>query len=584
METKTIYNIITRTVGLFLIALFCISCDLALLPQDSTTPDNFFQKESDLQLWTNQFYTMLDDADAATGLNADDVVDRNFQDIIAGTRTAADENGWSWTSLRNINFYLEHSQNCSDEEVRKRYDGVAYFFRAYFYYVKVRRYGDVPWYDEVLNSNDETLLKKARDDRGYVMDKVIEDFDKAIEMLSATKNVSRVTKWAALAYKSRAALYEGTFRKYHGMPNHEKYLQAAADAAEEFIENSGYKLYTEGTEPYRDLFCGDNAIATEVILTRIYNFPDLNLPNSIQFNILNNRQGFTRRFMNHYLMADGTRFSDKAGYQTMLYADEVKSRDPRMAQTVLCPGYIQKGNTTATRNTLLSETGYQPIKFVATTAQDGSSKGTADFPLMRAAEVYLNFAEAKAELGTLTQDDLNISINKIRSRAKMNDLNLTTANADPDNQLKTYYPNITESDNTGVILEIRRERTIELVMEGIRQWDMLRWKEGLQMVNQPYPYYGCYFPGPGLYDMDGDGTNDLELYTSTATSSVATKKLIGSDIILSNETSGYVIAFSTVVCTWDEDRDYLWPIPADQRVLTGGVLTQNPGWKDSTDF
>ena len=582
MKIRIINIIVTVIFGF--IGLFCSSCDLTLTPEDSITPDAYFKTESDLQLWTNQFYSLLDDADGSAGQNADDVVDRNFQDVIAGTRSAATESGWSWGQLRSINYYLQNSKNCTDEKIRNQYDGVAYFFRAYFYFVKVRRYGDVPWYDQVLGSKDDVLLKKARDDRGFVMDKVMNDFDHAILLLSQTKNASRITAWTALAFKSRAALFEGTFRKYHGMQDGDKYLQQAADASGQFITSSGYALYNEGSEPYRDLFCSDIAKSTEVVLTRIYNFPTLGIPNSIQFNILNDRQGFTRRFINHYLMADGTRFTDKTDYQSMFYTNEVKLRDPRMAQTVMCPGYIQRGSTSAIRNMLLSSTGYQPIKYIATADQNGSGKGTADFPLMRAAEVYLNYAEAKAELGTLAQSDLDVSVNKIRSRARMPNLNMANANANPDNFLKTCYPNVTQNDNTGVILEIRRERTIELVMEGIRQWDMFRWKEGMQLVNSPNPYYGCYISGPGQFDMDGDGVNDVEIYTTAPTSSLAKRLLIGTDIVLSNGTSGYIIAFPTILCTWDENRDYLWPIPADQRVLTVGLLTQNPGWTDSTNF
>ena len=152
--------------------------------------------------------------------------------------------------------------------------------------------------------------------------------------------------------------------------------------------------------------------------------------------------GFTRRFMNHYLMADGTRFTDKQGYETMFYTDEVKNRDPRLQQTVLCPNYIQKGETTVTANDLTAYCGYRPIKFVGTKDHDGAAKSTSDWPLMRAAEVYLNYAEAKAELGTLKQEDLDISINKIRERAKMPDLNLTDANSNPDPYLAACYPNV----------------------------------------------------------------------------------------------------------------------------------------------
>jgi hypothetical protein len=118
-------------------------------------------------------------------------------------------------------------------------------------------------------------------------------------------------------------------------------------------------------------------------------------------------------------------------------------------------------------------------------------------------------------------------------------------------------------------------------------WDMFRWKEGAQMVNSVNPYTGIYFPSEGLYDMDGDGKNDLEIYSKTQKSSAAdglTVKKIGTDLILTGGTKGYVVAWSNLSYTWDETRDYLWPIPANQRVLTGGILSQNPGWTDSTNL
>lgn len=182
-----------------------------------------------------------------------------------------------------------------------------------------------------------------------------------------------------------------------------------------------------------------------------------------------------------------------------------------MAQTVLCPGYIQKGATSVTKNDLTALTGYQPIKYIAESKYDGANKAFTDWILFRTAEVYLNYAEAKAELGTLTQGDLDVSINKIRDRAKMPHLNMADANANPDPLMMEYYPNVTKSGNTGVILEIRRERTVELPLEGFRLWDIFRWKEGQQLTK---PFYGCYFPGDGEYDMDNDGANDLLLYTA----------------------------------------------------------------------
>ena len=580
---KTLQKILAT----ILLGAACSSCDLTLIPEDTVTPQTFFKTETDLRLWTNQFYTMLESPDNAAGLNADDMVDKSMGDVISGTRMASNEKGWTWTALRKINYYLANSHNCTDEAVRTKYDGVAYFFRAYFYYEKVLRYGDVPWYEQVIGSEEEELLKKPREDRGIIMDHVMNDLKNAIEMLPREKDVARVTRWSALALKSRIALYEGTWRKYRGLPDADKYLQQAADAAATFIAESGYSLYKEGTEPYRDLFCSDDAKQSEVILARLYNFEGLNLAHSVQFNIRNAATGFTRRFMNHYLMADGSRFTDKEGWETMPYSEETQGRDPRMAQTVLCPGYKQVEATTVTRNTLSSHTGYEPIKFVGTAANSTTSgAASSDWILMRAAEVYLNYAEAVAELGTITQNDLEISVNLIRKRAKMTGIDLTKADASPDPYLLECYPNVTKSAHTGVILEIRRERTVELVMEPpYRSWDLFRWNECKQALNHYRPYYGCYIAGAGTYDMDNDGTPDLELYIDEATSSCPTKLQIGKEVILSEETKGYIVGYPGVVHgrNWDDARDYLWPIPAAQRTLNP-ALTQNPGWDDGLNF
>lgn len=558
------------------------SCDdqLTLAPEDSLSPESYFANATQLELWTNQFYSQLDEASEVVGTNADDNIDNELGKTLLGQRSAADESGWTWTMLRKINYYLQNSQNCTSEASRNQYDGVAYFMRAYFYFKKVQRYGDVPWYDQVLNSADDELLTKARDDRGLIMDNVMADLDRAIALLPTKKDNVHVTKWTALALKSRAALYEGTWRKYRGMNDAEKYLNQAISAGEEFIKSSGYKLYSTGSEPYRTLFNSLDCVSDEVILCRKYS-STANVMHDVPFNIINNKQGLTKRFMNHYLMADGSRFNDVKGWETMNYVEETVNRDPRMAQTVLCPGYIQVGATKVTANDMSSCSGYRPIKFVNSSAYDGANKALTDFPLFRAAEVYLDFAEAKAEMGTLTQADLDKSVNMIRARAGMPNLNMADANANPDALMQEYYPNVTKSANTGVILEIRRERTVELVMEGRRLWDMFRWKEGLQLTKQ---FYGPYFAGPGEYDMDLDGTNDLLLYTDNKGDFKGTALQIGKNIYLENGNSGNMIALPNIKVVFEENRDYLWPIPADERVLTGGALSQNPGWVDSTNF
>mgnify|MGYP002962260887 FL=1 len=240
--------------------------------------------------------------------------------------------------------------------------------------------------------------------------------------------------------------------------------------------------------------------------------------------------------------------------------------------------------TTVTRNTLSSHTGYEPIKFVGTAANSTTSgAASSDWILMRAAEVYLNYAEAVAELGTITQNDLEISVNLIRKRAKMTGIDLTKADASPDPYLLECYPNVTKSAHTGVILEIRRERTIELLQEGHRYYDLIRWKEGKAFTQ---PLLGLYIPSKGEYDLDGDGTPDIYLKTKGETPSTKAPLImeIDQDIFLSEGDHGYISPHKKNPGEWNEARDYYYPIPTDDRSLTGGALTQNPGWNDGLDF
>ena len=208
-------------------------------------------------------------------------------------------------------------------------------------------------------------------------------------------------------------------------------------------------------------------------------------------------------------------------------------------------------------------------------------------PVYRFGEVLLIYAEAKAELGTLTQDDLTISINKLRDRVGMPPLDMAKANAKPDWYLSSEeygYPNVTGA-NAGVILEIRRERTIELLQEGHRFEDLVRWKAGT-CIDQAIT--GMYFPGPGEYDLTGDGKADLILYAKGSAKPSADEGVyvyeLGTDIFLSEDTKGYMAFHKDVERTkFNEGRDYLYPIPSGERSLNKN-LTQNPGWNDGLNF
>lgn len=574
-----------------------ISCNdsLDVMPEDRMVPENFFRNENELQMFSNRFYTQLPGESAIIREGVDHIAKNDMSDELKGTRIIPGSGGgWSWSQLRDINTLLEYSANCTDREVRNRYDAVARFFRAYFYFEKVKRFGDVPWYEKQLASNDPELMK-PRDSRELIMTKVIEDLDFAIQYLPAGKELYKVTKWTALALKSRACLFEGTFRKYQNISvdgvGYDYYLDQAVKASEDFINQSGYSLYRgeNTTTAYRDLFATLDARGEEIILARDFN-KSLGQSHNANFYTLGvtyGRPGLTKRMVNSYLMSDGSRFTDNIGYETFGFVEETTNRDPRLSQTIRTPGYTRiGGSNTLVPDLLTSSTGYQPIKYVMETKYDGpNSESENDLPIFRTAEVYLNYAEAKAELGTLTQSDLDRTIGQIRSRVGMPPLDMVDANVDPDPYLsdpKTGYPQV-QGQNQGIILEIRRERTIELIMEGFRYDDMMRWKEGKTFESD---YYGVYIPELGPYDFDGDGSPDVYFYNGAMPSipSGVLARKVDEEIFLSEGDSGYISPYKNMIAKWNEERDYLYPIPIDERMLTGGNLTQNPGWDDGLEF
>ena len=292
MIMKTTYNILIA--GLLSVLAFT-SCEgfLDKFPETALSPETFYTNEKELTLATNGFYAMLP--------KPDDTFDGALQDndlqfhlslsaIQRGIRQAETET-WSastWSDLRSINYYLEHSVKCTNEDVRKKYDGIAYFFRAVFYYEKVRKYGDIPFYDHVISDSDKESLYRPRDSRGFVMQKIMEDLDRAIDGLPVTwsEGVYRINKYAAYALKSRIALFEGTWRKYHDIADESYtkedgttltlssayFLQLAADAAKAVMESGKYKMYNGSTivkgQPYRDYFVLEDAETGETILSR----------------------------------------------------------------------------------------------------------------------------------------------------------------------------------------------------------------------------------------------------------------------------------------------------------------------------
>ncbi|MBY5956771.1 RagB/SusD family nutrient uptake outer membrane protein [Membranicola marinus] len=578
------------TLSSILLFLTLVSCDEDFLdrpPKDNVDADFFFNTPKDLEVATNDFYTMLPTKSVYT----DDAASDNIIPLIASERirggrivpTRRGSGGWSWGNLRDINFFLEHYQKVEDEEAKKTYGGVARFFRALFYFNKVKRFGDVPWYNHVLSADDEDLYK-SRDSRQLIMDSVMMDIDYAIANMTDEKELNLVTKYTALLLKSRIGLFEGTFRKYHGLPNHEKMLQHAVDAAEELIESGAYQLYTAGgpDEAYRNLFSRDNQDAVETILAADYEkgIRTHNL-GYLMTAPTQGAYGINKDLINSYLMKDGSRFTDIDGYETIEYYEEMQNRDPRLTQTTAGPGFTVNGESEPEPVKLEgATTGYRVIK--ALPSKDQWSSAHFDIIVYRYAEALLNLAEAKAELGTITQADLDKTINLLRDRVGMPHLNLTEANGNPDPYLANMYPNVEQGAYQGVILEIRRERRIELFNEGLRWDDLMRWKEGSKIEK---PMVGIYFSDLGAHDFNKDGSPDVYLHDgnpsgapSSATSIINVQQRILRDPITGNSptNSGNLNPFP-LGGSFDESKDYFYPIPIEELKLNP-QLEQNPNW------
>jgi len=286
-------------IWLFLLAISFAACKdvLEQEPQDTASKSAIFGSEKGLELYANSFYNALPSANnihtcdnmsdyaarrnapaflQATGYSptTTDVTDASGYALVA----LGSDWDWGWGSLRNINYFI---QNCNNPKVApdviKNYLGLARFFRAFFYFEKVKRYGNVPWINKALDVSDTVELYKTQDPRALVMDSVLADINYACANIKATSDGTRslVTKYVAYAFKARICLYEGTYRRYHTELNltstASAWLQQAADAAKEVMDKGGFKLNESGGSDvsYRALFTTQAPTSNEILMAVI---------------------------------------------------------------------------------------------------------------------------------------------------------------------------------------------------------------------------------------------------------------------------------------------------------------------------
>ncbi len=571
-------------------------------PKTEITQNGFFNSEQDLKLYcyglvNTPDYSYIADAGTDDQATTDNVTIKNIMSSANPTSATIDA-GWDWKRLYDINFFLD---NCSKanvtDDVMAHYVGIARYYRAEFYMSMVKKYSDVPWLDHTLTTNDERLYGK-RDKREDVMKHVMEDYEYAAENVKTGQPKGAVDRWIVLASLSRAALYEGTYRKYHS----ELGLQSTADelinksleASAKIMESGNFSLYSTGhpESDYAALFnSSDLTTNPEMIQAHYYerNVAENSIWGAYMFG--NYIPCPTKALVQAYLMSDGSYYSQQRGYATKSFVEEFENRDPRMSQTLAYPGWELKGTMNYApgsgiyvQNLNKNFTGYHQIKGFPNSKDKDYYLGI-DYPTIRYAEILLNYAEAKAELNRLTQDDLDKTVNLLRDRVAMPHLMKETA-ADPVEAAK--YPGV-----SAVLLEIRRERRVELAFEGFRFDDLMRWHAGKMLEQVPE---GLYFPSLGKFDLTGDGVPDIYLIPSSQEipadadkerNSLGEKLVYyktgtiddaSATVYLKNGTSGTIQTAKTMG-TFSEPRDYYRPVPKHETDINPNLLPQLFGWE-----
>lgn len=564
---------------------------MELYPETTISQESFFKSAKDLELYTNTYYNSLTPAfqDGVTD-NCAIYSDRSsILDLLRGNITPATAVGWdNWGDLRTYNFFLENvgkAQGNPDEI--NHYIGMTRLFRAIWYYGMVKRYNDVPWYSKPLNETDEENLYKKRDPRTLIVDSVMADLDFAVKHMSGDmKNKTALNKWYAYAMMARLCLHEGTFRKYHDeldlQSTADFYLNKAVEATDAIMKSGLFTIDKTGgpEEAYGKFFLNYNLSASpEIILFKDYDKGAF-IMHATGRDILSFVTGLSQSLMDSYLLIKDNKtvpFTSLPNYDKTQFVDMFKDRDPRLRQTFMMPGYIRPGEAAAFRPNL-NLGGYPQIKFVPTDIDQSSTWGTSynDLSLARYGEILLIYAEAKVELGKLTQDDVDKTINQIRDRVAVPALQIGSITEDP--LLAKQYPNVSGS-NKALILEIRRERRVELACEGLRSDDLFRWKAG-HLLEQPQQ--GMYIEKFGLFDCTGDNIPDIGIYENEASNDVPLEErgkytfyylntVAGSlgSIYLSDGKSGHVMSTSDItgVRKFIQPQYYYYPLPQAQRIL-----------------
>jgi hypothetical protein len=639
--------------ALFTVFVFSLTgCNeyLDRAPLSSVTPDDYLWSESDLASYAINRYSFPTHDGWGVGThaidnNTDNQASSSYSNIwVPGEYRVPQSGGnWEFAAIRQNNYFIntvvprwKSGKITGIPANINHYIGEVYFMRAYEYFKKVQAFGDFPIIKTTLEDKMDVLTEASkRRPRNEVARFIISDLDSAITLLNNAPvgGKNRITKNAALLFKSRVALHEASWLTYHkgtafvpggtGWPGAGKvdnfsiniddeinyFLTQAMDASSQvadavaLVNNTKDNGYNSSANPYHKMFADvDLSNYSEVLLWRKYD-PTVGINHNVNHYMNQNggNTGFTRGLVDNFLMKNGLPiYASGSGYKGDDDLTQVKTdRDNRLQIFMKIPGELR---LTDTKDPVLEGypdiiglqetryvTGYALKKGMAYLSDQAvGSMGSTGSIVFRAAEAYLNYIEASYLKNKSLDAKADQYWRAIRTRAGVDpDYMITINNTDMSKEAKNdwaaYSGGQLLADKT--LYNIRRERRCELMAEGMRMFDLKRWRALDQMKTTPYIIEGFKLWGP-MQDWykNTDGTSKLiEAGTPGKTANVSKKS-----------ESLYLLPYRVNIAPTNlvlngyrwTPAHYLEPIAIQHFIITAtnssdlttSVIYQNPGW------
>ena len=653
-------NIISKVLLVSALSFIGTSCSNDFLdrkPLDQIGPDQYFKTDAQLQSFTMQQYDRAfisyNQSYSAGMATLDNGTDNQAQRNNPNRQMFSLDNwkvsasgGLGFSTIRDINFFLKtvegrlNSISGPKEEINQAL-GEAYFFRAYHYFGKLQDYGDYPIVKEALPNKEEILVEQAkRQPRNEVARFILSDLDKAIELLKeSTPRKQRISKIAARLFRSRVALFEGTFEEYHkgsgrvpgdaSWPGKDKewnkgktfnqageikyfLTEAMKDAkivadAVQLTPNTGVTNPTTsvyGWNPYFEMFGVQNPSAyPEVLLWREYNRTASVVHHTSNRMTTGTGTGWTRGLVESFLTKDGKPYYAVASTRSDATIKDVKKdRDGRLQLFMFAeddvsafrPNQIDRFKQAEflTAEETKESTGYRqrkgknydPANLTAGVNDDSG------YIIFRASEAYLNYIEASYLLSGSLTAEAKAYWEKLRVRAGIDantleaTLNATDMSKEADVKRDSYdwaaFSGGKAIDKT--LYSIRRERRCEFAGEGMRMFDLKRWRamdqvkdyqiEGVNFWEKIYEYEYFIDKNTKKSKLKDDGSGDANISARTLSKYVRPYQIVQKN---NDMYYGYTFYQAHYLSPFSVEEMQLCSPTKDEK---NSNLYQNPGW------